>query len=66
MKDEVDYSYLYYSFFSLTKVLDMLPHFLKIISTCESESGSVIPAWLFVTPWTVKAMEFSRPEYWSE
>ena len=21
--------------------------------------------WLFVTPWTVQSMEFSRPEYWS-
>ena len=22
--------------------------------------------WLFVTPWTIQSMEFSRPEYWSE
>ena len=21
--------------------------------------------WLFVTPWTIQAIEFSRPEYWS-
>ena len=21
--------------------------------------------WLFVTPWTIRSMEFSRPEYWS-
>ena len=21
--------------------------------------------WLFVTPWTIQSMEFSRPEYWS-
>ena len=21
--------------------------------------------WLFVTPWTIQAMEYSRPEYWS-
>ena len=21
---------------------------------------------LFVTPWTIQSMEFSRPEYWSE
>ena len=29
MKDKVDYSYLYYSFISLPKVLDLLPHFFK-------------------------------------
>ena len=23
------------------------------------------PIWLFVTPWTIQSMEFSRPEYWS-
>ena len=22
--------------------------------------------WLFVTPWTIQSMEFSRPEYWSK
>ena len=22
-------------------------------------------AWLFVTPWTIQSVEFSRPEYWS-
>ena len=43
MMDKVDYSYLYYSLVSLPKVLDLLPHFLKIIFTCESESGSVVP-----------------------
>ena len=21
--------------------------------------------WLFVTPWTIQSMEFSRPQYWS-
>ena len=21
--------------------------------------------WLFVTPWSLQSMEFSRPEYWS-
>jgi len=24
-----------------------------------------LPLWLFVTPWTIQSMEFSRPEYWS-
>ena len=33
----------------------------------ESESHSVVSLCgsLFVTPWTVQSMEFSRPEYWS-
>ena len=26
---------------------------------------SLSPAWLFVTPWTIQSMKFSRPEYWS-
>ena len=63
MQDKVDYSYLDYSFVSLPKVLDLLPHFFYIISACESESGSVVPD--SVTPWTIQSMAFSRPEYWS-
>ena len=39
----------------------------------ESESHTLlkwkwkshITVWLFVTPWAIKSMEFSRPEYWS-
>ena len=30
-----------------------------------SEWKSLSCVWLFVTPWTVQAMEFSRLEYWS-
>ena len=26
---------------------------------------SLSRVWLFVTPWTIQCMEFSRPEYWS-
>ena len=26
---------------------------------------SLSHVWLFVTPWTIQSMEFSRPEYWS-
>ena len=26
---------------------------------------SLSRVWLFVTPWAVQSMEFSRPEYWS-
>ena len=25
---------------------------------------SLIPVWLFATPWTIQSREFSRPEYW--
>ena len=31
----------------------------------ESESESLSVVQLFGTPWTIKSMEFSRPEYWS-
>ena len=31
----------------------------------ESESCSVVCGRLFVTPWTIQSMEFSRLEYWS-
>ena len=64
MQDKVDYSYLDYSFVSLPKVLDLLPHFfLHNIRMWKWKwlSG----AWLFVTPWTIQSMAFSRPEYWS-
>ena len=26
---------------------------------------SLSSSWLFVTPWTIQSMKFSRPEYWS-
>ena len=31
----------------------------------ESESESLSHVQLFVTPWPIHSMEFSRPEYWS-
>ena len=31
----------------------------------EVKWKSLSHVWLFVTPWTVQPMEFSRPEYWS-
>ena len=44
IKHKVDYSYLYYSFISLTHVLNLsVTTFLSfIVSTSESESGSVV------------------------
>ena len=32
---------------------------------CEVSERSLSRVWLFVTPWTIESMEFSRPEYWS-
>ena len=31
----------------------------------EVKWKSLSRVWLFVTPWTIQSMEFSRPEYWS-
>ena len=31
----------------------------------EVKWKSLSSVWLFVTPWTVQSLEFSRPEYWS-
>ena len=42
------------------------------LSTCSPLTSvplwkwkSLSRVWLFVTPWTIQSMEFSRPEYWS-
>ena len=32
---------------------------------CHHKEKSVSRIRLFVTPWTIQSMEFSRPEYWS-
>ena len=37
---------------------------VNLFCKCEGESCSVCVR-LFVTPWTIQSMEFSRPEYWS-
>ena len=33
---------------------------------CVSEWKLLSHVWLFVTPWAIQSMVFSRPEYWSE
>ena len=45
------------------KLKQLSMHSHKYAYEKKSESESHI--WLFVTPWTIQAMEFSRPEYWS-
>ena len=40
-----------------------LPLTISDFPLLESESESRVQ--LFVTPWTIQLMEFSRPEYWS-
>ena len=37
----------------------------KSKSQSEVKWKSLSRARLFVTPWTIQSMEFSRPEYWS-
>ena len=41
----------------------LLPLFLKCMKWWKWKLLSRV--WLFVTPWTIQSMEFSRPEYWS-
>ena len=36
-----------------------------VVMPWKWKSKSLISVWLFVTPWTILSMEFSRPEYWS-
>ena len=38
---------------------------LDSITDSRVKSESLSHAQLFVTPWTIESMEFSRPEYWS-
>ena len=38
-------------------------HVIKILKKWKWKALS--PVWLFVTPWTIQSMEFSRPEYQS-
>ena len=39
---------------------------IKMIKKYEKVKWkSLSCVWLFVTPWTIQSMEFSRPEYWS-
>ena len=46
-------------------------HYLSFLSQvflillCEVKWKSLSRVQLFVTPWTARSMEFSRPEYWS-
>ena len=38
----------------------------NICIDCEKWKWKLLSrVWLFVTPWTIQYMEFSRPEYWS-
>ena len=58
--------------FLLSKYLgvELLIHRIYISSALvvmpwKWKSKSLISVWLFVTPWTILSMEFSKPEYWS-
>ena len=44
-----------------------MPLWTSLASQAQSESESQRShVQLFLTPWTIQSMEFSRPEYWSE
>ena len=44
----------------------VLSHYtLEWFLTWQGKWKSLSHVWLFVTPWTIQCMEFSRPEYWS-
>ena len=36
-----------------------------LLTQFQFQWKSLSRVWLFVTPWTIQSMEFSRPEYWS-
>ena len=41
-------------------------YFAFSTSQLRSQKSKLLsPVQLFVTPWTIQSMEFSRPEYWS-
>ena len=38
----------------------------NVVNEAENWKWKLLsPVWLFVTPWIIESMEFSRPEYWS-
>ena len=58
--------YLLISFRLYNSVRVTIPLFRFIFATlCEVKWKSFSCVWLFVIPWTIQSMEFSRPEYWS-
>ena len=59
---QVDGGYPWYDVMKMTLWLCDFP----TQSLYESEKWKLFSGvWLFVTPRTIKSMEFSRPEYWS-
>ena len=48
----------------LMKTIHTKPFGVQLI-VCTAKWKLISHVWLFVTPWTIQAMEFSRPEYWS-
>ena len=60
---EIWYSLYIYCSYSFSELITrILRPFLNLEHIVKWKSLSCI--WLFVTPWTIQSMEFSRPEYW--
>ena len=43
----------------------LIPAYVSSRDSSEVKWKSLSCVWLFVTPWSIQFMEFSRPEYWS-
>ena len=46
-------------------ILIILLVFPPVFCNWKWKWNSLSRVWLFVTPWTIESMKFSRPEYWS-
>ena len=44
---------------------DLCPDKRRRLGHKQEKWKSLSRVWLFVTPWTIRSMEFSRPQYWS-
>ena len=58
--------FLFSPYFHITHVSISILSYIFIFCLSSSEKWKLLSrVWLFVTPWTIQFIEFSRPEYWS-
>ena len=48
-----------------TRAYGKVVDFMTIVPESKRRCKSLSHVQLFVTPWTIQSVEFSRPEYWS-